>query len=509
MNERRHAWSGWLAVWVGFLLVSFLSAPAPGVNESHYLTKARHFWNPDWCARDFFLTSYPAHFVFYVTLGWLTKWMSLPVVAVIGRVVSLGLLAAGWCSLTKRILARDSVVVLSAGLFLGMQSVGNLSGEWLIGGVESKVFAYACVLGSVSAILDRRLLVSALLSGVAISFHPIVGLWHVAAVTMVEVANCKWRIADCKLSGWSRKRVVIAIGLLILAALPGFVPAVRMLIAVDAKTAFAANYVQVFYRLRHHLDPMDFAVGSWIAYGLLSGALLWLWLQFRQQISAAEHWWLSYFFVAWLFALAGLLIGLGPRPGELMAGFRWRMAALKFYPFRLFDLLLPLTLSLCLPRFCATSRQRVTWLWMLGAIGLSWSAVKSFVVEPPIAWSQSDRANWNAACQWIEANTPPEALFVTPKESDSFKWTAQRAEFVNFKDCPQDAVGVVEWNRRLRLMTRWSEAGFADGQYSTDELRELRRQTGAEFVMARVDVPYDPAWKIYSNGTFQVFRLPH
>ena len=145
----------------------------------------------------------------------------------------------------------------------------------------------------------------------------------------------------------------------------------------------------------------------------------------------------------------------------------------------------------------------------MGAIGLSWSAAKSFVVEPPIAWSQSDRADWIAACRWIEANTPPEALFVTPKESDSFKWTAQRAEFVNLKDCPQDAAGVVEWNRRLQLMTQWSKSGVADGQYSADELRELLRQTGAEFVMARAEVPYDPAWKIYSNGTFQVFQLPH
>ena len=37
------------------------AAPVPEVNEPHYLAKAKHYWNPDWCSRDFFLQSADAH----------------------------------------------------------------------------------------------------------------------------------------------------------------------------------------------------------------------------------------------------------------------------------------------------------------------------------------------------------------------------------------------------------------------------------------------------------------
>ena len=49
----------------------------PDVNESHYLPKAKHFWDPTWCAGDLFLGSSFSHWLFYVTTGWLTRFLSL------------------------------------------------------------------------------------------------------------------------------------------------------------------------------------------------------------------------------------------------------------------------------------------------------------------------------------------------------------------------------------------------------------------------------------------------
>ena len=39
--------------------------PVPEVNEAHYLSKAKHYWNPQWCDQDFFCNSADAHQVFY------------------------------------------------------------------------------------------------------------------------------------------------------------------------------------------------------------------------------------------------------------------------------------------------------------------------------------------------------------------------------------------------------------------------------------------------------------
>src|SRR5712691_4883018 len=210
VTERRSTMLVVLAVWLSFLLVSFVSSPIPGVNEAHYLTKSKHFWNPEWCSRDFFLTSFPAHQVFYQTFGWLTLWFDLPTVAIIGRVLGTALLAVSWTALTNRLLQQSTAdneptrpspasldnVLLSAWLFLGLQAIGNLSGEWLIGGFESKVVAYAFVFGSIAARLNRRFKTAAACAGAAISFHPIVGLWHVAAACIAEFANRKSKIKN-------------------------------------------------------------------------------------------------------------------------------------------------------------------------------------------------------------------------------------------------------------------------------------------------------------------------
>ena len=79
----------WLAVGEVALIVLLFwlqaGAPPPDVNEAHYLAKAKHYWNPDWCRGDTFLESADAHWLFYVTLGQLTRWFDLPTAAWIGR----------------------------------------------------------------------------------------------------------------------------------------------------------------------------------------------------------------------------------------------------------------------------------------------------------------------------------------------------------------------------------------------------------------------------------------
>ena len=57
-------------VFLSFFIFSAVRAPVPAVNEPHYLSKAKHYWNPNWCRGDFFLESSNTHLVFYQTFGW-------------------------------------------------------------------------------------------------------------------------------------------------------------------------------------------------------------------------------------------------------------------------------------------------------------------------------------------------------------------------------------------------------------------------------------------------------
>ncbi len=130
--------------------------PVPEVNETHYLAKAKHYWNPDWCARDFFLTSADAHQVFYWTCGWITRWLSLPAAAWVGRIVTWALLAWAWRRLSVAIVPTFLYSVLSAALFVAATSRLHMAGEWIIGGFEAKGLAYVFVLLGLEAVARNR-----------------------------------------------------------------------------------------------------------------------------------------------------------------------------------------------------------------------------------------------------------------------------------------------------------------------------------------------------------------
>ena len=141
-------------VLVSFLLFSAIRSPVPGVNEPHYLAKAKHFWNADWCRGDFFLDSANAHHVFYQSLGLFTQWLTLDQTAWLGRVIGYFLLSLGWTKLISRILPGRWSSLWTAWVFLTIMAIGSatrkpmfsgvefyafdLSGEWIIGGIEGK-----------------------------------------------------------------------------------------------------------------------------------------------------------------------------------------------------------------------------------------------------------------------------------------------------------------------------------------------------------------------------------
>src|SRR3984957_20597077 len=117
------------AVFLSFTLDSFARYPIPGPNESHYLCKAKHYWDPEWCARDLFLASSNAHLVFYQTFGLPTRWLSLETTAVIGRLAGLGSLGVGWGALVNVLVPARWPALWAAWIFLALSALGSLSGE--------------------------------------------------------------------------------------------------------------------------------------------------------------------------------------------------------------------------------------------------------------------------------------------------------------------------------------------------------------------------------------------
>ncbi|HTU24037.1 MAG TPA: hypothetical protein VMF30_01490, partial [Pirellulales bacterium] len=235
-------------------MVFFIHAawPVPEVNETHYLTKAKHYWDPTWCPHDLFLDSADAHQVFYWTFGWLTRFLSLPATAWVGRVTTWGLLAWAWQRLSFTLVPRFLWSVLSAALFVTLTSRMHMAGEWVIGGFEAKDVAYVFVFLALAALARERWPAVWLLLGVASAFHALIGGWSVLAAGVAWLSAGRDRPAILRMAPW------LALGLLL--ALPGLIAVLSLNWNVDPAVVREASRIYVFSRLPHHLVPQAFTL---------------------------------------------------------------------------------------------------------------------------------------------------------------------------------------------------------------------------------------------------------
>jgi len=516
-----------ITVWLSFLVFSFWQAPIPAVNEPHWLAKAKHYWQPDWCAGDFFLTSSNTHLVFYQTVGALTTVFSFELTALIGRVLGYLLLAFGWVSLCRSATGKRETALPAAWLFLLLASIGNLSGEWLVSGIEGKVFSYAFMFLSLARLGESDWLRSGLYGGLGIAFHPLVGIWFAIAagmaIAMAAVVPGRGRLNLNDLSGTMRQPLAIA-GLIILigVSLFGVVPALQAIGGTSPQVTFTATYLQVFYRLGHHLDPMEFDGWRYAMYLLMALAV---WLLIHTGEHRGQITWLGRAALAsGIIAAVGWLVGLRDSSivdvelPKRMPLYELRATLLKFYPFRLVDVFLPVVLAVLL------ARHAVTRLFHFYPATLKAGFV---VAVAATLWLSAGRgsdnrmeaqqeANWLQACEWIRRNTPKDAVVHTPHQTWAFKWFGHRAEYVAVKDCPQDAAGIVEWNDRQLGFGAWASDPdiYADRLYSRAETEELSRKKGITHLLIhrrkktgkKTLGPFEVE-SLFTNSTYHVYRI--
>jgi hypothetical protein len=457
-----------------FAAYSAWRVPVPGINEPHYLTKARHYWQPDWCAGDFFLQSTNPHQFFFQTIGWLAAVLPFVAAAWIGRLVAFAILAVGWDRFLARMTPGFFGPTLAAWLFLLLQTLGNFSGEWLVGGVESKVFSYGLVLWAGGCLLDARPIRGGILLGLATSFHPVVGAWCALLVGASIVWNrysrrlgtrlaAEWQtpnlpfhegpdlepasIAAARAHPVPIGRRLLPAACCLAAAVPGVIPAAAVLLEADQSLVVRADLIQVGYRLVHHLDPLDFPLESYRYYGLL--LVIWF-LLLRSRDDPPDLRWLKWFTLAAIgLCVVGWIMAAGPRPLRDMAQYAVRIKFLKLYPFRVADLAVPLSVAVTAVvaadrtlRSAGTARVRCG-LHVAFAGAFALAVTLPGPDRNPGRMSLAVHADWFDVCRWLRDETPADALVYAPNEDWAIKWYAERAEYVNFKDCPQDASGII------------------------------------------------------------------
>jgi hypothetical protein len=546
-------------VWIFLVFFLFAGSPPPDAGESHYLVKAKHYWNPTWCAGDLFLQSYDTHVGFYWALGWLTRLCSLDATAWIARVIAWGGLAWAWRRLSWALLPQPLVSLLSAGLMLLFAEHFHWSKEILLrGGVEGKTIAYIGVLLALEAIIKDHWRAALVWAGAAGAFHVLVGGWTVVALGLA------WIFTGSRRPSISALLPAAAIGLVL--ALPGLIPSILLLLRAQPDRAAEACRIYVFDRLAHHLVFHRFEV--WYQVRHLALAAVWIWLAWMQWRDAGVRR-LSYVVAgAAVIALAGIaidqgfvlranLLGQPAEAYELAAG-PW----LRYYWFRVEDALSAVAAGLLGVR-CIYSLQRgqpgLAQGLLIAAILAStanvvnacyWRArlrVPGAVIQQqPTADTQlnwcwerapSDRrpadhkaepdlraisarehyASWQDACRWIAEHTPSDRKFLTPRRQQTFKWNAGRAEVATRKDLPQDPASILAWHAAIMELypndaphRQFDLAAFSDA-----ELVKLAHKYGCQYIVAerrwgarRIRLPRVYPVFAEENPLYEVFRIP-
>jgi hypothetical protein len=513
----------------------------PDVNEAHYLGKAKHYWNPQWCAGDLLLESADAHLTFYWTFGWLTRFMSLDAVAWVGRLTTWLLLAWAWRRLSVAVVPGGLWSLLTAALFAALLRFGHMAGEWVIGGVEAKGFAYVLVLLGLESLVRGRWSRVWILFGAASAFHVLVGGWSVVAGLVA------WAFAKPDRPKLREMLPALLVGGAL--ALPGIVPAAALSVGADAAVAREATDIYVHQRLAHHLVfhrilaqtiTLEFTHAGFQTVTLpfthvffvrhvalfLSGVGM---LRFVRPSQEAGR---LYWFIAGaaMIAAVGILIDQGAIFFDMNAS-----QLMRYYWFRLSDVMVPLGVALLLAEVVKklqSVRPVVSSCALAAMIAVATSNVsdvfgRRLVDSRPEAVVQSHSRgpsieeqarryqDWRQACGWIRHNAPPAAIVLTPRHQQTFKWYAARAEVVSWKDIPQDALGIVEWKQRIDDVFPREVLTHGLAAHGEDKLRALAARYGFRYVvvdqsrsLGRLPLPRVFPEDAESRSSFEVYVLP-
>lgn len=507
----------WLEI--ALIVVVFFAAvgvPVPNVNETHYLTKAKHYWNPQWCAGDLFLESADAHLTFYWTVGLLTKWLSLPLVAWVGRFAAWLALAWAWQRLSTRVVPVRWLSIVTALLMVTLIEKTNFAGEWIVGGVEGKCFAYAFVFWALAElVVDRWQRVWPLL-GLASAFHVLVGGWSVIC------AGAVWAMQPPATRPTFRQMLPPLLwgGVL---ALPGVVPGLLLTAGVPAEVRDTANQIYVFERLPHHLAihrlPAQEIFTRFTRFGILLAmfAAAWRWNTLRPPSRTAAALWRIQ--VVALASIAICVIGLcweqATRDHPALSA-----SILKYYWYRMSDAAVPMAVALSLGAWVGSAATRKTRSATAVAVLATLIPASMLLLTTNQRWQEltpiESRATrqavgWRDVCNWAREHTSPTALFMTPRGAMTFRWYAERPVFFNWKDIPQDAASQVAWWSRYQEVYFGAVDDLGNiTSYSSlqalgpERLTDIARKHGIDYILTGeypplpLEVAYENAWyKIY------------
>jgi hypothetical protein len=507
----------------------------PDLNEAYYVGKAIHFWNPDWISNDSFLESKDSHWAFYLAFGWVSLFCPPAATAWIGRILAWSLLALSWQRLSFALLPVRQTAILTAVIFAYYVQTFHMAGEWIIGGVEGKSFAYPFVLFALEAMLRRRWNRVCLFLGTASAFHILAGGWATLIMGVIflitkytkKYEHTQKNKKEFRVSSFLFVNFVLTHSLRFIGGLLflcGLVPALLLDYGTPTNTAYEAHQIYVFNRLSHHLVPYLFKTPLLVRFLLLTA--IWILLCcFNKNANPRQR-----TFDAFVWGTLGIA-AIGMILAYSFSGNRQLSAeVLRFYWFRLSDIAVPMGITFgAFSYFSASHKRKRIYVpfglllvcpILLGQNYPDLGALKTYCRSEPVGpLGKRAAAEWLDMCRWIKENTAKTDKFWVPRDGSTFKWHANRSDIGVWKDIPQDAASIVQWYRAMNELFRYKGGGVE----MTDrlitalllskteaEIEVLRQRYGFSYIVCGLaeEMPQHGTLKrVYANEVYVLYQV--
>lgn len=471
----------------------FVGKPVPYSNEYSYLLRLRKVYDANFLANDItFSTPANEYWLFDHIFGLLTFVFSIEIIGWIGRFACWSILLFALMKLGKR--WEIPLWTISVSIFLWLyvgQSI--IADEWMFGDFEAKCVAYICLIFALDRFCDDENVLPAILLGLSFAFHPVIGLWGIAAAVPA--------LLICRRNIFQTLKITIIAGFF---ALIGVIPLLQMRAESVEPTIENLKYFQLV-KFPHHFDPFAWSRSAI----LLVCIMMFFCILIHTQIKRAKplEFLLAFLTTLGIFFVFGILFRIF-NLYELM----------KYTPTRLFAVFIPLFFFYYLSKaYHQNLLQKPLQIALLLPIIflMLWNKVPLTGFEQAKStfeiWKQSpdDTAD---AFVWLKRNTPQTAMVIAPPWRYDFWYLSERAEVVNYRKPIIADVG--EWQARLDNLTgkAATENGFREDEemakfyfdISKETIDSLADKYKAEYFISETDYSYPV---VYSKGKVKIYRL--
>jgi hypothetical protein len=501
-------------LWIVITANSFVFNRYTG-NEHDILPFARQYVDRSWLPGDWYLNLGIAYRqLFNYIFGNLVVWFGFLNGAYIGRLIAYLLLALALFVFLRTIRLRFSLGLIVVLVFLGNQSL--IAGEWIAGGVDTKTFAYAFALLSLSTFLQRKYLAGFAFAGAALSFHVLIGIYALicTATALLFTYNAWHKDLKALLRGsWA----LFATGIF------GIQAILQQLLPKGDIDASKAWDIYVEFRVPHHVLPSAWQGEQWIL-GLIlaTGIFLSVYLLTKNNI---ERFTAGYALGSvGLFGIGLAVYALGYTP------------LLRFYWFRYGDVLVPflglILAALILDRLTKIELstyprvpENLHWiqpilqkglplLFAIIAVLLTLQSAQ-FLRAKYYRGMSRPQAETATVFNWIRENTPREAVFLIDPLISDFYINTDRGRFVSLNHSPQSAEDILEWYKRIQLSNKnqpprmpASREELQSNFYQLDQgaIQQLGDAYGIDYYLgsAGQQLPFEI---VYQDAYFSLFAI--